>query len=139
MRGWLLGRGRLRSIAGTQPAAGADISEAVPTGKVWRLLSFRATLVASAQAANRQAGLRFDDGSAVFFEAPPKINQVASATQIYQWHGGSSLGNTISLTAEILFDADLLFLAGYRIKTNTLSIQTSDQWGAPQYLVEEWS
>ena len=59
------GAGRLRSITGTDPAAGVEISETVPTGVRWRLLSFAATFVTDGTVANRFPRLQIDDGANV--------------------------------------------------------------------------
>jgi len=47
------GPGCLRSIVGTTPGAGAEISETVPTNARWEPIAFTARFVASATVANR--------------------------------------------------------------------------------------
>ena len=49
------GEGYIRTVTGTDPAAGAEVSETVPTNAFWRLRMFSAVLVADANAANRVA------------------------------------------------------------------------------------
>src|SRR4051812_18481105 len=49
----IAGAGRLRSLTGTDPAAGVEISETVPAGARWRLVAVRLLLVTSAVVANR--------------------------------------------------------------------------------------
>src|SRR5262245_49862512 len=66
--------GALRSITGTQPAAGAEVSETVPTGARWELLAFTVQLVTSAAAANRLPMLTLDDGTTVYFRDPFTTN-----------------------------------------------------------------
>ena len=56
------GPGLIRSVTGTDPAAGAEISETVPTNARWILHSFIANLVTDATAGNRRVRLEIDDG-----------------------------------------------------------------------------
>lgn len=132
------GAGAVRSITGTDPAAGAEISETVPTGARWRFLSLRAIFVTDVTAANRAPVLTFDDGTNAFAGAANSVNQAASGTFTYHFgnvganHANSSPGVMVSTPA------NLLLLAGYRMRTITGSIQAGDNWGAPQYLVEEF-
>jgi hypothetical protein len=83
------GGGALRSIAGTTPGAGAEISETVPTGARWELLAFQATFVTSAAAANRVPQLTLDDGTTVYFRLGAALNQAASLTQRRSWFQGA--------------------------------------------------
>jgi hypothetical protein len=75
--------GILRSITGTDPAAGAEISETVPTGARWRLRALAATLVTSATVANRTVSLRVDDGTTGYFGTDAAGTQPASNTIRY--------------------------------------------------------
>lgn len=132
------GRGMIRSITGTDPAAGAEISETVPTGARWRFYMIRTTLVADGTAANRVLSLAFDDGTTTFFQSGTPSNVTAGITQSisYAAVGQEDVTGTFSFTQCI---PDTIFLmAGYRIKTATQSIQAGDNYGAPQYVVEEW-
>lgn len=133
------GSGAVRSIAGTTPGAGADISETVPTGARWELLSFQATLVTSVAAANRVPQLTLDDGATVYFRLGGALNQAASLTQRRTWFPGAPapfLDNANSVPYPI--PINLRLGAGHRIRTLTTAIDAADQWSAVQYLVREW-
>ena len=138
VRSSLDGQGNLRSITGTDPAAGVEISEAVPTGARWRLLAISAALVTDATVINRFPGLLIDDGTTTLFSADPPAAQTAS--QNYRWSAGpgSARLGAINASPNWGLPVDIRLLAGSRIRTSTLSIQAGDNWGAPQLLVEEF-
>ncbi|MBZ5560176.1 MAG: hypothetical protein LAO77_23205 [Acidobacteriia bacterium] len=133
------GVGCLRSISGTQPGAGAEISEVVPAGARWELLAFEADLATSAAAANRVPQLTIDDGANVYARVPINNNETASHTWRNSFQAGVPLnfdGTRFLVTAPLL--AGIRLAAGHRIKTVTSAIDVGDQWSAPQYLVREW-
>jgi hypothetical protein len=138
IEGPLSGPGMFRSIAGTNPAANAEISETVPTGARWKLHSMMATLVADANAANRSAQLVIDDGTNVVLRSAPALTQTATQTIIYNWTARGAAGSVAALTASELIPPDLYLPAGYRINTLTNNLQATDDWGAPRLYVEEW-
>jgi hypothetical protein len=136
------GQGALRVILGTQPAAGAEIAETVPTNARWRLYSLTVNLVDGGGAAARFPTLAFDDGATIYSQVGPDTQaNGAGATHKYSWvaGGGSTyfLGGSINLHT-IGIEPDIRLRAGHRIRTLTDSLQAGDQWGVPQYLVEEW-
>lgn len=131
-------RGYMRSVTGSDPAAGAEVSETVPTGAVWRLVAFRATLVTDATVANRRVNLTIDDGTNTLLLKPPGADQAASLTYIYQADANGAAAALLSTTQALPLPPDLFLRAGFRIRTATNSIQAGDNWAAPQLLVEEW-
>ena len=137
--GALDGPGRLRSITGTDPAAGVEISETVPNGALWQLLSLQATLVADATVASRIPSLLFDDATSEYGAYFSGSSVAASQTSLATWGSGQGFrdaeGNNALLAG---FGTPLFLLEGHRIRTETSSLQAGDNWGAPQYLVREW-
>jgi len=134
----LTGPGTLRSITGTDPAAGLEISETVPTGARWRFASLRAALVTDATVANRNASLNFDDGTNIYAAAAVNFNQAASLTFVHHFVAvGQSFAQT-STQVMVSTPANLVLAAGHRFRTVTSAIVAGDNWGAPQYAVEEW-
>ena len=132
------GRGCIRSITGTDPAAGAEISETVPTNARWNLIALFALIVTDATVANRIPGLILDDGTNVFYQVGTNVSTAASTTGRYAWASGNgAFGETASNKIGTL-PVPMTLLGGYRIRTSTGSIQAGDNWGAPQLLVEEW-
>jgi len=134
----LTGPGVIRSLTGTDPVAASEISETVPTGARWRFISLRAQLVTDATAANRTLALVFDDGTNSYMYAATNFNQTASQALNYafgdvgQTYGFYLLGGMVSAPA------NLVLAAGHRIRTVTTTLQAGDNWGPPQYAVEEW-
>lgn len=134
----LEGRGSLRSITGTNPAAGAEVAETVPTGARWRLISCVATLVTDATVSNRQASILIDDGANVLVRSGNNVSQSASQTRLYIAAAFGAWGDMGSVPMGLSLPPDMWLLAGYRIATATVNLQAGDNWGAPQLLVEEF-
>lgn len=138
VRGALEGPGYLRSVTGTDPAAGAEVTEAVPTGARWRLISLKVLLTASAQAANRRTRFLIDDGTTIYFRTRSATDQTANQA-IH--HTFATVGDTLTTSAStsVIASPGLLYLpAGHRILTDTFNLDVGDDYGAPQMLVEEW-
>jgi len=132
------GPGLLRSITGTNPAAGAEISEAVPTNARWRIKSLIFTLVTDGTVANRLVKIVIDDGANALSKGSCGNYQTASQTYVYT--GGAGLYPSSLLIGYwniVLPEMPILF-QGWRIRTETDTIQAGDNYGAPQLLVEEW-
>lgn len=132
------GPGLLRSIAGTNPAAGVEISEAVPTGARWRLRSLRAQLVASGVAANRRVHVVVDDGATVLFELAAADLVTAGLTRNFNCTADGYARATQDNEIYVPLPLDVMMLQGWRVRTLTTAIDAGDNWGAPQLNVEEW-
>lgn len=131
--------GALRSITGTNPAAGAEISETVPTGARWELIAIKFTLTTSATVANRLVSLTLDDGVNIFCISGGNQSEPASTVFVYSWSEGLA-GGLVTPTNAISFSLPNpnRLPAGARIRTQTGAIQAGDQYSAVQYLVREW-
>jgi len=138
VRSMIEGRGNIRSITGTNPAAGVDWAETVPTGVRWRLLALTATLATDATAANRQARFGFTDGAANLYRSDAPNNQTASTSVVYNAGHGTARIAMVSDQPGWGLPTEMFLLAGYTIFSATGSIQAGDNWGAPQLLVEEF-
>lgn len=133
------GPGTIRSITGTDPAAGAEISETVPADARWRLMGVGLTLVTDATAANREVRLVIDDGTTIIAEIPAGVTQVASETRRYSFGAGFPRGAGAQSLNVIAPLPPVVLGAGYRVRTLTTNLQAGDNYGAPQLLVEEWT
>lgn len=138
MEGPLDGSGMLRSITGTNPAAGVEISETVPTGARWRVSTLMATLVTSSDVANRRVRILVDDGTNEFFRYKVATDQTATQTIQYIFAPLGTESGTAFSVAIVPIPPNLDLPAGARIRTNTSGLAAADDWGAPQLLVEEW-
>jgi hypothetical protein len=133
------GSGAIRIITGSDPAAGAEISETVPTGARWQLLALTASLVADANAANRIASLLFDDGASVYARMSAQFAQAANNSAVYTWGAGLQFQGNVNADPKVSgLPIDHRLLAGHRLRTIVNSIQVGDNWGAPVYCVQEW-
>ena len=132
------GQGAIRSITGSTPAAGAEITEVVPTPATWRIMLITYQLTTSAAVASRDSQLIFDDGSHILMQMSTGQFQTATNTLRYSWSPyGGAVGNVNPL---IFFPIPpgIFLNSTMRWRTNTNNIQAGDQYTAPQYLVEEW-
>lgn len=134
----LAGQGVIRSITGTDPGAGVEIAETVPTGARWRLQGLRASLVTSVAVANRNVMLAFDDGANIYAGAAVNFNHAASLTFVY--HFGAVGQSFVQTSAQAMVSTmpNIVQSAGHRFRTSTSAIDAADNWGPPQYAVEEW-
>lgn len=138
IRSSLEGPGAVRSITGTDPAAGAEVSEAVPTDARWKLRAARAALVTDGTAANRVPHLELSDGTTVFSSSAGHAAHTATLTRTYHF---ALEGQFDSAAIDGQFHnllPDVLLGAAFVVATNTTAIEAGDNWGAPQLLVEEW-
>jgi hypothetical protein len=130
--------GALRSITGTDPAAGVEITEVVPTGARWRFISLRVALTTDATVANRVPQLTFDDGANIYAGAAGNFNHAASQVFIYHFVAAGVSHAQNSTAVQVATPANISLLAGGRIRTSTGGLQAADNYGAPQLFVEEW-
>lgn len=129
--------GVLRSITGTDPAANTEISETVPTGARWKLRAMSFTLVTDATGANREVNLVLDDGANILHVTSSGFTHIASLTKRYSAALiGTSVAPTQATDRQIVLP-DLILPGGARIRTVTTNLQATDNYGAPQLLVEE--
>lgn len=129
--------GYLRSITGTNPGAGVEVSETVPAGARWELLALAVTLVTSAAVANRFPSLTLDDGASVYAAVGVAAAIAASTTALIT---AGDIGGPLAATPlafSISIPAGILLSATHRIRTSTTNLQGADDYSAPQYLVRE--
>jgi hypothetical protein len=130
--------GNIRTLVGSFPAAGVEISETVPLFRRWILLSFETTLISAVAAANRNVSLVFDDGASKFYIGPSFFNQVASTTVFYSLIPSLPGTPALGLIQPLVAPLPIPLRGGFRIKTQTANIQAADQWAAPIYSFLEW-
>jgi len=134
----LSGRGFVRHIVGTDPAAGVEISESCPFHTRWRLVGFNYTLVTSAVAGNRISQLFIDDGTNTGVRGLPAATQASSLTNSYQY-GAFGAQPAVMGTLQIgILPPDVYVDYGGRIRTVTTALDAGDNYSAPVYCVEEW-
>jgi len=132
------GPGAIRSITGTDPAAGQEISETVPTNTRWRFVSILALLTTDATVASRVAYWAVDDGSTLLFTGNAGLTQGVSSTEAYSLIPSYSQRGDIGGNRVLAVPSPLILQAGWRIRSSTTNLQAGDNWGAPRFSVEEW-
>ncbi len=135
----------VRSYTGTNVAANTEISETVPTGKLWLLTSVS---VSSAQAATQtpQVILTVKDpaGVVLFQSYGASGAQQVNTTVQYSWFaGGPSPGALVGATTAVVgiscLPSDCYLPEGSTITTSTVGIGANTDYAAPQILVVEYS
>lgn len=133
------GGGYLRSFYGSDPAPGAQVSETVPTGARWEVISFSADLATDGTVATRRPHVLFDDSFFTFMRSANPGTSPASNNQRFFWGQGLSHETTISVAAPqagLLTNVSLL--AGHRVTTSIDAAGANDNWSAPLLVVKEW-
>ena len=105
---------------------------------VWRPIAFRYGLTTSATVATRQSDLLVDDGANAFAEMTTLSTQAASLVNTYNWASGAQATAVANGIVVGPMPSPMLLYTGFRLRTHTINLQASDQYTAPQYLVEEW-
>lgn len=132
------GAGLLRAITGTTPAAGAEITETVPTNGRWRLRSLRLSLTTSAAVATRQVAVGFQSGANLFLKIPGIAAQTASQSVVQNFFAGDPTIGFAQTDQYFPLPPDLVIDTGFTLITQTANLQAGDQWSPPLYEVEEW-
>jgi len=132
------GPGTDKSITGTDPSAGNEISETVPANAIWMVGGIYSSLVTDANAANRRVHVLVDDGATTFYRSVSASVQAESLTNYYSI-GPHGITAAVAATVHwIPLPPGLVLSAGSRIQTSTALIEAGDNWGAPQLSVVEW-
>ena len=140
--------GVIRTVTGTDPAAGVEASDAVPTGALWDLIVWSVVLVTAVAVANRTVNIVIDDGTTANRRGiwNTLATQAASLTRTWIHERGSDLigagGQTVVDTATCIVNGELPVDMGrlspaYRIRSLTLNLQAADDLAAPIFQVEE--
>lgn len=134
-----VGRGNIRTIVGTDPAAGNEILETVPTNTIWRLMGFRAGFTAANVGVARQIRMGISDPLASsMYVVSNEVDQPINSTTRY--NAGPSLASQSvnRLEFRMPFPADIIMLAGYNFFTIVNTLNAADNWSVPVLFVEEW-
>ena len=135
------GPGLIRILTGTNPAAGAEITETVPTNAKWRLKSVSFSLVADATVVNRTIGLALDDGATTYMLITAGAVQTAGQTKFYNYISGYPERETAfdgQAYIRTPLPPNLDVFQGWRFRTATISLQAGDDLSAASFVVEEW-
>lgn len=139
IRDSISGGGVIRTITGTSPAAGVEISETCPTGARWEVLAFGGNLATDVTVANRRPILSVLDAGTPTMNCPIFGTLGASATSQVRWAQGL-MSESVALASFLTggLPAPTILLAGEVLFTQTQSFQGGDRWTAVSYKVREW-
>lgn len=138
VKGPLEAQGNLRSITGSNPAAGAEFTETVPAGARWEVLVFHAQFNASAAVATRHPELTITDGTNELERVPSAAGITANGiARIAVTPTNGMQTSSAGANYVVPSFSPFLLTAGCQIKSTTLNIQAADQWASLQYLVRE--
>lgn len=128
-------------VVGSDPAANTEITEAVPAGEVWNLLSVSIVL-AQAAAQTPQPILIIDDGTdaGILFSAlGATASQAVDTTCRYTWAPNFVTSAIVGSGANCFAFAPLLptlvLTEGCRIKTTTVGKGANSNYSAPRLIV----
>jgi len=146
------GDGFIRTVTGTNPAAGTQVSETVPTNVMWKLHSFSVVL-ATAVGSSIEPALVIDDGTGANRRYGARLGATQGAsvtrTHLYVLEAGNQIPD--ASRAFTMTDTDTVIVSqcpgagylpeGYRIRTAVVggSLAAGDDYAAPIFQVEEWA
>lgn len=133
------GRSGIRSVIGTNPAAGQEIEEVVPNGQIWRILAVTFTLACDANAANRYIHVFFQDDNGL--KIVGRHNEFITANQtraVTVAPYGSETTDPQNTETFIMIPPEIYLPSLGTITTVTDSIQAGDNYSAPVILIEQF-
>lgn len=126
---------------GSDPAAGSEISESVPSGVIWKLVSMLVELVADGTVTSRRPRINIDDASGnLTLRVRGAVQTTANNTTRYvvgPFGDASELNNLNGAAAAIPVPIGLLLGPQFVISTVTEALQAGDNYAAPIFVVEE--
>jgi len=132
-------QGHIRVITQAAPAAGAEvIIPAIPRIR-FRLINFLVEFAADVNAADRSIYIRIMVGSDEIARFSPRSLVTANQTRFVNY--SDALGNVTGTGGVMVcghLPTRLLLNNEANIETVTAGLQTGDQFGIPQMLIEEW-
>lgn len=131
--------GNIRNVLGTNPAAGAEISETVPTNARWRLHLLRFQGTFDGTAVTRRVRLAISQDGDTFYAHSSPATSGAGEVTIFHWCRGLGFEQATSFSGiQVHGLPDMWLPAGSIIFTSTVGLQAGDDFSAPQIQVEEW-
>lgn len=132
-----------KRVAGTNPAAGVEVTDAVPAGKFWELLTVQVPLVQGITQTPLPYLQITDPNDNVVAEFPgTSAAQGASTTANYTWGVDlpvtGQIGATPNIRSNGSLPAGLILPPGFKIKTVTQGIGANTDYGVPSYYVIEY-
>lgn len=138
-RPFSFGRGWPQVVILPVPAAGKGASFSVPGNRNMRLVLARATIVCSAQVANRTPRLRFQNADGLDLYQTPSSGTVLASTEQSASYGVGAVSLTGAATGFATVPLpDPVLTPGMRVLLDAGALQTEDQLSALRLYLEQW-
>lgn len=135
----LEGGGYVRHIIGTTPAAGGEVSETVPQGARWQLVTFKCFFLPTGAGPARRVFLSLTAGGTAFIYVVCPRDVTDGEVVEWQWAQGMPLPTAYDSTFPMAGLPRLSpLLPGNRIATFTESLQLTDAYLSVDYTVLEY-
>lgn len=138
----LEGAGTLRLVSGTTPAAGAQVSETVPTFARWELLDFSVAFNSDATAINRFVALNIQRSGSLIGSIQHVTAHGQNTLRSYSWFPGlpyvvdTDFGGLGRKTMGL--PHPLWLSGGDSVVVTATGLQAGDTFASVRYAVREW-
>lgn len=123
--------GEIRIISTANPAAGAQISQSVPSGETWKIKAVSFSLVNAAIAASRRVHIRFDYIGSGVLDFFSDIDQLTGETRKYTCAPVSPVSDSLDDNDIIIpIPADIVLQPDCAITTTVTNMQATDDFGS---------
>lgn len=131
----------IQHIEGTTPAAGDPVTETVPDGTSWELVSFSAVLITDATVPARRVYLSHQEvssGTGILWQSYGPYQQVASLTVQYYWVAGAAADPDVPLSLRLIsLPTRVRLRGGTFFVVGALNLAAGDEWNFPAYTIRE--
>ena len=128
----------IRTVIGTNPAAGVEIAETVPAGARWEIVSVHCRFSTNATPANRQPSIYFTSGGVTWLYLPHQGIATAGAVWEFMWVDGYPYAAVLNPGLPLSYLPPRMPLAsGTVIATATTGLQAGDNYDSPRIQVRE--
>lgn len=134
------GLGTHVAVVLANPGAGTNYPvQTVPALSLWRLVGFRAQLVADANVATRVPRMQYRTVAGDPFAIVPNGTLAVGGTNSFTWAEGLARDTDNSFQTSPLPSGRPTLEAAESFELVTSNIQVGDQWSLGRYVVEEWA
>ena len=135
----MTGQGVLKSIVGTNPSAGQNVSEEVPSGSEWEIDSLKFGFTTDATVSTRRVRVQPTDGSSSFYLILASNTQTASSTLSYVGVSGEGIDPSVANNNDQILPMpeDLRLKEGWKIESSVSNLQAGDDIATPLLKVRE--
>lgn len=139
-----VGSGRVKDaqrldIIGADPGAGVEITEVVPAGEAWEIISVQFPFTTAVGGSNREPHVILTNGADVEKARCGSANTQAGSVTDKRWifyvGGPTAAGVTYAFAP---LQPGFIALPGWKFKTATINLIAGDNFGAPTFYVVKY-